>query len=110
VKTADVLAVSGVTYRQLDYWARAGYLRPVNERSGSGVHRDWPDLEVAITVLMSRLIEAGMTVPAASVIARDAVGAMWAGTEDVMSVLAPGVVLIITEEASQRRIIDTAPL
>jgi len=110
MKTADVLAVSGVTYRRLDYWARMNYVRPVNEKSGSGVHRVWPDVEVAITVLMGRLIEAGMTVPAAAVVARDAVGAMYAGTEDVMSVLAPGVVLILTEEASARRIIDTAPL
>jgi DNA-binding transcriptional MerR regulator len=109
VNTRDVLRVTGVTYRQLDYWARMHYVQATNEGEGSGAHRVWPDREVRIVALMARLTEAGLTVPAAHLIARGAEAAIRAGDEAAMEVLAPGIVLVISAEASERRRIETLP-
>jgi len=67
------LAVPGtdITYRQLDYWVRQGYLYPTNPQPGSGGGlRQFPANELAVAALMSRLVAAGLTVKAAAVTAR----------------------------------------
>jgi MerR HTH family regulatory protein len=67
----------GITYRQLDYWARQGYLKPgrrANRRgraATSGVFRVWPAAEVEIARRMGRLARAGLDVARAAVYARD---------------------------------------
>lgn len=60
----------GISYRQLDHWAREGYLKP---QSDHGVQRHWPEAEIRIARMMSRLVAIGMTPGAASVYARSAV-------------------------------------
>lgn len=62
--------VPGLSYRQLDYWVRVGYLRPGNPTGGSGTVRSWPDDELAVAQTMARLVAAGLTVAAAHMVAR----------------------------------------
>jgi hypothetical protein len=82
VLTAEIRAASeqvaqaaGISYRQLDYWTRRGYLRPGMERSkfGSGQggrSRVWPPAEVAVACRMARLVAAGLIPEAAAELAR----------------------------------------
>jgi hypothetical protein len=50
----------GITYRQLDYWVRIGYLHPEREREGSGHPRIWPDEEQRVAREMGQLVRAGL--------------------------------------------------
>jgi DNA-binding transcriptional MerR regulator len=44
----QVCAMTGVTYRQLDYWTRTGLVHPsLCEARGSGSRRRWTDEDVA---------------------------------------------------------------
>ena len=81
--TTEVAAAADVSYRQLDYWARQGYLQPLGEGHGPGSQRSWPDSELQIAVLMRRLIDAGLTVARAAEVARALVEARAAGTISV---------------------------
>lgn len=83
--TAADFAATGASYRQIDYWCRAGYLRPTNPDSGSGRHRTFPPDELAVVARMVRLIRAGLTPAAAARVAR--------GQHD----LAPGVRVLLDE-------------
>lgn len=74
----------GITYRQLDHWARRGYLKPVNGFSGSGRDREWSLAEVEVARRMGRLVAAGISVEQAAKFARSE----WPRGE-----LAPGVVI-----------------
>jgi hypothetical protein len=65
----DVTKLAEVTYRQLDWWARMGYLRPVHE-GGSGVWRQWPDEEIAVVQRMGRLVAVGIPPALAEKVAR----------------------------------------
>lgn len=67
-----VMHVVGLTYRQLDYWTRKGYLRSEgNPTPGSGRPRTWPDTEVAIARAIVRLVGCGFTVQKAAELARE---------------------------------------
>lgn len=72
--SADIMYESGITYRQLDFWARAGYLRPDREwrgrRLGSGSARSWPKTELEVARTMGRLTRAGIPASLAASIAR----------------------------------------
>jgi len=61
----------GLTYRQVDYWARLGYLRP-EHAGGSGNRRIWPPAELEVARQMGRLIAVGLDVAHAHDIARAA--------------------------------------
>jgi DNA-binding transcriptional MerR regulator len=63
--------IPGITYRQLDYWTRRGFLEADSATPGSGRYRSYSQIEVLVATLMVRLIEAGFTVEAAHSIARD---------------------------------------
>lgn len=63
-------AAGAITYRQLDYWTRRGYLKPGNAGAGSGHWRRWSAEERAVAAMMARLIAAGLTVEAAHKVAR----------------------------------------
>lgn len=73
VHLSQMLAL-GVTYRQLDYWVRKGYLTPaVVDGSGPGNPRHWTGREHRIVELMLRLMRSGVEVSYAARMARDAV-------------------------------------
>jgi len=64
----------GITYRQLDYAVRAGYLRPERKWKGrgwgSGSPRIWPEKELEVARLMGRLSAIGLPLAKAAEIAR----------------------------------------
>jgi hypothetical protein len=65
----------GISYRQLDWWTRCGYLRPVQRMTnrmgnGTGYQRQWPECELAIAAAMGRLVRLGLTPEAAHKVAR----------------------------------------
>lgn len=66
-----VLDACGITYRQLDYWVRRGYVHPRDRRkNSSGIPREFSDDELAVAARMGRLIDRGFTPKAAARIAR----------------------------------------
>lgn len=81
VNTREAMLATGITYRQLDYWTRNGWLRAVEDAPGSGGRREWRPGEKRVAALMLRLISAGFVPEAAHKIAR---------SEGVIE-LAPGV-------------------
>lgn len=70
VVTWDLIG-STLTYRQLDYWTREGYLKVVDPDPGSGRRRYWSAEEARVAVMMGRLVAAGLTVSAAHRAARN---------------------------------------
>lgn len=62
----QVCSIVGITYRQLDYWARTGLLHPsISQARGSGSQRvySYPDL-VQLKVI-KRLLDSGVSLQAA---------------------------------------------
>jgi hypothetical protein len=70
--TADVMAATGASFRQLDHWIHRGWLNPVGGPlgAGSGHAREWPALEYRVAVVMARLVRAGMGPEKSAAIAR----------------------------------------
>jgi len=51
----------GITYRQLDYWARTGLLRPsIADATGSGSQRRYSYRDVLELKVIKRLLDAGL--------------------------------------------------
>ena len=86
-----VIALTGLTYRQLDYWVRVGYLHPHNNALGSGTARIWPPPEVAVAATMARLVHAGLDVG----IAADAARQLHQRRNRVTAGIAPGVTVTV---------------
>ncbi|MEV3927184.1 MerR family transcriptional regulator [Actinomadura coerulea] len=82
----------GLTYRQLDRWTSAGYLRATQAGEGAGHARDYSAEEVRVAALMVRLHGAGLNVASSHRAAR----ALAAGRS---AVLAPGVEVVVHDEA-----------
>lgn len=54
----------GITYRQLDYWARTGLITPsIQEAAGSGSQRLYSFTDVVQLKVIKRLRDAGMSLP-----------------------------------------------
>lgn len=91
------LFAGGLSARQIHTWTKAGHLRANAVAPGSGHPRTWPDAELAIGVLIVRLLDAGLTLDAAAEVAR---------ADYTLHQLAPGVwVMVIDPE----RPADEAP-
>ncbi len=53
---------AGITYRQLDYWARTGLVEPtVRGASGSGTQRLYSFRDILILKVVKRLLDAGIS-------------------------------------------------
>ena len=53
---------AGITYRQLDYWARTGLVEPtVRPASGSGTHRLYSFRDVLVLKVVKRLLDTGVS-------------------------------------------------
>jgi len=62
----QVCAVVGITYRQLDYWARTGLLRPsISEARGSGTQRRYAYRDLLELKVIKRLLDAGISLQSA---------------------------------------------
>ena len=71
--------LDGISYRQLDYWVRRGYLKPEYLAPGSGAKRRWTAEERRVAQTMARLVAAGFTPEAAHPIARNGPGQLYLG-------------------------------
>ena len=55
-------AASGITYRQLDYWARTGLVEPsVRPAYGSGTQRLYGFADVVVLKIVKRLLDTGVS-------------------------------------------------
>jgi hypothetical protein len=63
--SSELIAASGITWRQLDWWVRAGYLKPSTPARGFGSVRRFPPSEAEIAAYALELITAGFTASAA---------------------------------------------
>jgi DNA-binding transcriptional MerR regulator len=62
----QVCKLVGITYRQLDYWARTGLLRPsIADARGSGTQRRYSYRDVLELKVIKRLLDAGLKLPQA---------------------------------------------
>jgi DNA-binding transcriptional MerR regulator len=58
----QVCALVGITYRQLDYWARTGLLRPsIADARGSGTQRVYSYTDVVELKVIKQLLDAGIS-------------------------------------------------
>ena len=61
-RAPQVCNIVGITYRQLDYWARTGLIRPsLQTASGSGTQRLYAFTDVVQLKVVKRLLDAGMS-------------------------------------------------
>ncbi|NEN78388.1 MerR family transcriptional regulator [Nocardioides zeae] len=55
---------AGITYRQLDYWARTGLVEPtIRGAKGSGSQRLYSFRDILILKIIKRLLDAGISLP-----------------------------------------------
>ncbi|TNM39793.1 MerR family transcriptional regulator [Nocardioides albidus] len=75
---------AGITYRQLDYWARTGLIEPsVRGAKGSGSQRLYSFRDILVLRIIKRLLDAGISLPQI----RTAVGHLRErGTDDLTQV------------------------
>ncbi len=63
-RAPTVCNLVGITYRQLDYWARTGLIIPsIQEAAGSGSQRLYSFTDVVQLKVIKRLRDAGMSLP-----------------------------------------------
>ena len=74
--------VAGITYRQLDYWARQNYVRPsLEDAKGSGSQRMYSFQDLLKLKVMKRLLDQGLSLQKT----RGAIKALEDAGEDVAS-------------------------
>lgn len=62
----QVCNIVGITYRQLDYWARTGLLRPsITDARGSGTQRRYSYRDLVELKVINRLLDAGVSLRSA---------------------------------------------
>jgi DNA-binding transcriptional MerR regulator len=67
----QVCAIVGITYRQLDYWARTDLLKPsISEARGSGTQRRYSYRDLLELKVIKRLLDAGISLQSARVAIR----------------------------------------
>jgi DNA-binding transcriptional MerR regulator len=55
---------TGITYRQLDYWARTGLVEPsIRSAAGSGSQRLYSFRDILVLRIVKRLIDTGVSLP-----------------------------------------------
>jgi DNA-binding transcriptional MerR regulator len=61
-RAPQVCGLVGITYRQLDYWARTGLIKPsVQTAQGSGTQRRYSFTDIVQLKVVKRLLDAGMS-------------------------------------------------
>jgi DNA-binding transcriptional MerR regulator len=62
LRAPQVCSLVGITYRQLDYWARTDLLKPsLQEAQGSGSQRRYSFTDIVQLKVIKRLLDAGMS-------------------------------------------------
>ena len=95
----QVCKIVGITYRQLDYWARTGLVRPsVMDANGSGTQRLYAYRDLVELKVIKQMLDAGISLQSA----RKAVESLRVFDEDLASVRiviqGPNVVLAESDE------------
>ena len=79
----QVCKIVGITYRQLDYWARTGLVRPsVMDANGSGTQRLYSYRDLVELKVIKQMLDAGISLQSA----RKAVESLRRFDEDLASV------------------------
>ena len=61
-RVPEVTKIVGISYRQLDYWARTGLVRPsVQDAHGSGTQRLYSFQDLALLKLIKRMLDSGVS-------------------------------------------------
>ena len=61
-RVPDVTRIVGISYRQLDYWARTGLVRPsIQDAQGSGTQRLYSFQDLALLKLIKRMLDSGVS-------------------------------------------------
>jgi DNA-binding transcriptional MerR regulator len=61
-RAPQVCGLVGITYRQLDYWARTGLIKPsIQSAQGSGTQRRYSFSDIVQLKVVKRLLDAGMS-------------------------------------------------
>lgn len=61
-RAPQVCGLVGITYRQLDYWARTGLIKPsLQTAQGSGTQRRYAFTDIVQLKVVKRLLDAGMS-------------------------------------------------
>jgi DNA-binding transcriptional MerR regulator len=59
---ATACSAAGITYRQLDYWARTGLVEPsIRSASGAGTQRLYGFRDILVLKIVKRLLDAGVS-------------------------------------------------
>jgi len=78
----QVCSIVGITYRQLDYWARTGLLHPsISQAKGSGSQRIYSYSDLLQLKVIKRLLDSGVSLQAA----RRAIECLRSSGEDLAS-------------------------
>jgi DNA-binding transcriptional MerR regulator len=78
----QVCTVVGITYRQLDYWARTNLLKPsIADARGSGTQRRYSYRDLVELKVIKRLLDAGISLQAA----RRALACLRSGGDELAS-------------------------
>jgi DNA-binding transcriptional MerR regulator len=60
-RVPDVTKIVGISYRQLDYWATTGLVRPsIRDARGSGTQRLYSFQDLALLKLIKRMLDSGV--------------------------------------------------
>ncbi|HLA93604.1 MAG TPA: MerR family transcriptional regulator [Actinomycetota bacterium] len=61
-RVPEVIKIVGISYRQLDYWARTGLVRPsIKDAQGSGSQRLYSFQDLATLKLIKRMLDSGVS-------------------------------------------------
>jgi DNA-binding transcriptional MerR regulator len=61
-RVPDVCRIVGISYRQLDYWARTGLVRPsVQDAQGSGTQRLYSFQDLVVLKVIKSLLDTGVS-------------------------------------------------
>lgn len=71
IASGEFVARAGCTYRQLDFWTRAGYLVPARAAAGSGSQRLYAAAELVVARRMVALVRVGLAPQVAAYAARN---------------------------------------
>lgn len=71
LRSLEVCARAGCTYRQLDFWTRCGYVKAARPGKGHGTRRGYDDAEIAIIRRMAALVHVGLAPKTAAYAARN---------------------------------------
>jgi DNA-binding transcriptional MerR regulator len=61
-RVPEVCRIVGISYRQLDYWARTGLVRPsLQDAHGSGTQRLYSFQDLATLKIIKKLLDTGVS-------------------------------------------------